>query len=113
MDATHAEQIRNTTSFATAEENEHLSALEQEKARLENAVKHLQRSNAELAVALAERGPDADFEQAVKENERVLADYRGKIYELAVEIAGIKGDVQSVTPPPNPEPDRPTPGPWL
>ena len=67
MDATHAEQIRNTTSFATAEENEHLSALEQEKARLENAVKHLQRSNAELAVALAERGPDADFEQAVKE----------------------------------------------
>ena len=41
------------------------------------------------------------------------ADYRGKIYELAVEIAGIKGDVQSVTPPPNPEPDRPTPGQWL
>ena len=55
--------IRNTTSFATAEENEHLSALEQEKARLENAVKHLQRSNAELAVALAERGPDADFDK--------------------------------------------------
>jgi hypothetical protein len=32
-------------SFSIKEDNEHLSALEQEKARLTNAVNHLQRSN--------------------------------------------------------------------
>ena len=80
-------QSANTSTFATKEENEHLSALEQEKARLENAVKHLERSNAELAEALA-AGPDRDFEEAVKENARVLSDYQQKIYKLAVEIAG-------------------------
>lgn len=113
-------QSANTSTFATKEENEHLSALEQEKARLENAVKHLERSNAELAEALA-AGPDRDFEEAVKENARVLSDYQRKIYELAVEIAGVKGEVATVTPPPPssaaptsaPEDTPENPGRWL
>ena len=92
-------QSAKTSTFATKEENEHLAALEQEKARLDNAVKHLERSNAELAEALA-AGPDRDFEEAVKENTRVLSDYQHKIYKLAVEIAGIKGEVATVTPSP-------------
>ena len=35
----------NADRFSTPEANEHLSALQQEKARLENAVRHLERSN--------------------------------------------------------------------
>lgn len=86
------------TSFSNKEENEHLAALEQEKARLLNAVKHLERSNSELTEALSSGGPDKEFEDAVKENKRVVAEYQEKIYKLTVEIAGIKGDVEQVAP---------------
>ena len=40
------------------ESNEHLAALQQEKARLENAVAHLERSNEELIAALSVDGED-------------------------------------------------------
>ena len=89
-------QSENT--FGLPEDNEHLAALEQEKARLTNAVKHLERSNQELQTALDESGPDKEYEDAVKENKEVVANYQAEIYKLAVEIAGIKGDVASVTP---------------
>lgn len=59
---------------------------------------HLQRSNAELAEALAESGPDREFEKAIKENTRIVADLQEKIYLLTVEIAGIRGNVELVTP---------------
>lgn len=86
------------TPFSNKEENEHLAALEQEKARLLNAVNHLERSNAELTEALSSGGSDKEFEDALKENKRVVAEYQEKIYKLTVEIAGIKGDVEQVTP---------------
>ena len=86
------------TTFSNKEENEHLAALEQEKDRLLNAVKHLERSNVELNEALSTNGPDHEFEDAVKENKRVVAEYQEKVYKLTVEIAGIKGEVEKVTP---------------
>jgi hypothetical protein len=86
------------TALSNKEDNEHLAALEQEKARLLNAVKHLERSNTELTEALTSGGSDKDFEDAVKENKRVVADFQEKIYKLSVEIAGITGNVEQVTP---------------
>lgn len=86
------------TTFSSKEENEHLAALEQEKARLLNAAKHLERSNAELTEALSANGPDKEFEDAIKENKRLVVEYQEKIYKLTVEIAGIKGEVEQVTP---------------
>ena len=59
-------QSENT--FGLPEDNEHLAALEQEKARLTNAVKHLERSSQELQTALDESCPDKDYEDTVKEN---------------------------------------------
>ena len=88
----------NMTAFSKKELNEHLAALEQENDRLLNAVKHLERSNVELTEALSVNGPDHEFVDAVKENKRVLAEYQEKIYKLTVEIAGIKGEVEKVTP---------------
>jgi hypothetical protein len=86
------------TALSNKEDNEHLAALEQEKARLLNAVHHLERSNAELTDALTTSGPDKEFELAVKENKRVEADFQASIYKLTVEIAGITGNVEQVTP---------------
>ena len=62
------------------------------------AVEHLERSNVELNEALSTNGPDHEFEDAVKENKRVVAEYQEKVYKLTVEIAGIKGEVEKVTP---------------
>mmetsp|Transcript_35564 Transcript_35564/g.87458 ORF Transcript_35564/g.87458 Transcript_35564/m.87458 type:complete len:99 (+) Transcript_35564:385-681(+) len=86
------------SNFASKESNEHLAALEQEKARLSNAVAHLERSNADLVAALSADGEDKEYEDAVKENKRTVADFQEKIYKLSVEIAGITGQVESVTP---------------
>jgi hypothetical protein len=43
---------------------------------LDNAVVHLLRSNTELETALAEMGPDTDFEDAIRENLEVIASKR-------------------------------------
>jgi len=101
----------NADRFSTPEANEHLSALEQEKARLENAVRHLERSNEELGEAL-EREPDPVYSEAVEENRRAVANRQREIYKLAVEIAGITGEVAQVTPPP-PAADQARGGQWL
>jgi predicted RNase H-like nuclease (RuvC/YqgF family) len=90
----------DTDRFSTPETNEHLSALQQEKARLENAVKHLERSNAELAEALAKEA-DPVYSDAVKENKRTVNNHQVEIYKLALEIAGITGEVAQVTPLPS------------
>ena len=50
-----------SSKFDTKEENEHLAALEQEKARLENACAHLERSNVELGQAIQADGEDAEY----------------------------------------------------
>jgi len=101
----------NADRFSTPEANEHLSALQQEKARLENAVRHLERSNEELGEAL-EREPDPVYSEAVEENRRAVANHQREIYKLAVEIAGITGEVAQVTPPP-PSADQARGGQWL
>jgi transcription initiation factor TFIID subunit TAF12 len=87
-----------SSKFDTKEENEHLAALEQEKARLENACAHLERSNVELGQAIQADGEDAEYAEAIRENKNVLSDYQEKIYKLSVEIAGIKGEIDQVTP---------------
>ena len=102
-----------TTTFSNKEENEHLAALEQEKARLLNAVHHLERSNVELAEALSTTGPDKEFEDAVRENKRVVVEYQEKIYKLTVEIAGIRGDVAQVTPKGGAAEEAAADGQWL
>jgi len=103
--------------FSTPETNEHLSALTQEKARLENCVTHLLRSNVELTEALR-TDPDEEYANAVKENKRTINSHQGEIYNLAVEISGITGNVNQFTPrPPGIEPPLSTPaaeqGQWL
>jgi hypothetical protein len=81
----------SSNKFDTKEENEHLAALEQEKSRLENACVHLERSNLELGQAIDADGDDPEYAEAIR-------DYQEKIYTLSVEIAGIKGEVDTVTP---------------
>ena len=94
---THALTM-SSNKFDTKEENEHLAALEQEKSRLENACVHLERSNLELGQAIDADGDDPEYAEAIRENKKVLSDYQEKIYTLSVEIAGIKGEVDTVTP---------------
>ena len=96
-DQTNERQLQS--DFSTPEVNEHLSALQQEKARLENCVAHLERSNLELQEALL-TDPDEEYQNAVKENKRTINAHQGEIYKIAVEIAGITGKVSQVTPPP-------------
>eukprot|EP00897_Mesotaenium_endlicherianum_P006690 jgi/Mesen1/6049/ME000308S05246 len=61
--------------------------LEAEKARLENAVKHLVRSNEELQAALAAGDSDPEYERAIQENQEVIQAMREKIALLEAEIA--------------------------
>lgn len=58
-------------------------ALAAEQARLANAVAHLERSNDELRAALVDAPGDVDYEEALVENARVVANYRARIAELA------------------------------
>ncbi|GBG71040.1 hypothetical protein CBR_g8339 [Chara braunii] len=67
--------------------------LEIEKNRLENAVKHLLRSNEELAEAL-QSSPDPDFEQAIDENRKVVDEMREKIARLEEELHDLRGPHQ-------------------
>ena len=97
-----------SSKFDTKEENEHLAALEQEKARLENACAHLERSNVELGQAIQADGEDAEYAEAI------LSDYQEKIYKLSVEIAGIKGQIDQVTPQQQQQQQQqPADGQWL
>eukprot|EP00850_Spirogloea_muscicola_P022885 SM000316S12300 [mRNA] locus=s316:105669:106122:- [translate_table: standard] len=66
-----------------------LTLLELEKARLENALAHLRQSNAQLAEAL-QTGPDADFEQAIKENVVVIKEMEEKVARLQDEVEELK-----------------------
>ena len=43
-----------------------VQVLEIERDRLKNSCTHLQRSNAELQIAIEEAGPDPDFKQAIE-----------------------------------------------
>jgi hypothetical protein len=52
------------------------------------------------------------YSEAVEENRRAVANHQREIYKLAVEIAGITGEVAQVTPPP-PAADQARGGQWL
>jgi chromosome segregation ATPase len=72
-----------------------LEQLEGDKARLENAVVHLQRSINELKSAIASEGDeDREFKKAIEENIVVIAKYTAKIERLDKEIKELKIGIQ-------------------
>lgn len=62
-------------------EEQDTRVLEHELAEIKNSVRMLEMSNHELEQALLE-GPDDDFEQALRENEQVLARKRALIEKI-------------------------------
>ncbi|KNC52092.1 uncharacterized protein AMSG_00920 [Thecamonas trahens ATCC 50062] len=58
--------------------------------RLENAVSKLVESNEALVEALEAEPDDVDFQEAVAENEGVIAKYRSQIAELEA-LIGVSG----------------------
>ncbi|CAI7768759.1 unnamed protein product [Closterium sp. NIES-53] len=74
----------------TQDQQQRLELLELEEKRLQNAVRHLIRSNEELQAAdVAE--PDPVYREALMENQVVVQSLREKIALLQAEIAEIKG----------------------
>jgi len=71
------------------------SLLEEEMAKLENAVAHLLRSNQEIKEELSEHGRDPELKTAMEENIVIIAKYRARIESLREEINKAKGDVGS------------------
>ncbi|CAI6003093.1 unnamed protein product [Closterium sp. NIES-65] len=74
----------------TQDQQQRLELLELEEKRLQNAVRHLIRSNEELQAAdVAE--PDPVYREALMENQVVVQSLREKIALLQAEIAEMKG----------------------
>eukprot|EP00877_Chromochloris_zofingiensis_P005476 jgi/Chrzof1/1492/Cz10g09250.t1 len=74
------------------------SELELERDRLQNAVAHLERSNAELGEAIAETGPDREYKTAIEDNIVTIARYRAHIAALEEEIQRITGQASNGQP---------------
>jgi hypothetical protein len=65
--------------------------LKAELIHLRNAIAHLEKSIAELKLALATEGPDPEYTQAINENIMVLAKQRARQATLEEEIAKVEG----------------------
>ena len=73
--------------------------LESEIQELEHAVVHLVRSNDELVQAIAEQGPDRDYQEAINDNIVTIARHRARIASLKEQLRamhhGAMGDVHT------------------
>lgn len=88
---------------ATGEE-EKLEGLEAEAARLANAIAHLERSQVELAEALAEDPGEAEYTAALAENAETLKELAAKRQALLDAVAEARARA------PKPPPEQ---GAWL
>ena len=72
--------------FATALETLPVSNLYAKTFEIRNSMAHLERSNAELELFMAESGRDADCEQAVEENKRVIDRMKQRVELIKAEV---------------------------
>ena len=67
------------------------SALKDEIDRLENSVRHLERSNRELKEELEANGRDVDYQVAIGDNIVLLAKQKARIASLKEELVTLEG----------------------
>mmetsp|Transcript_26088 Transcript_26088/g.67434 ORF Transcript_26088/g.67434 Transcript_26088/m.67434 type:complete len:130 (+) Transcript_26088:404-793(+) len=68
-----------------------VDVLQEELSRLENAVRHLRRSNTEMKEALASEGPDRDLKEAIEENIVTIAKYVADIDGIQQQLRDLRG----------------------
>mmetsp|Transcript_27617 Transcript_27617/g.49251 ORF Transcript_27617/g.49251 Transcript_27617/m.49251 type:complete len:129 (-) Transcript_27617:829-1215(-) len=68
-----------------------LDVVQEELSRLENAVRHLRRSNAEMKEELTSNGPDRELKEAIEENIVTIAKYVADIEGLKTQLRELGG----------------------
>ena len=67
--------------------------LKLEIAQLQHAVVHLLRSNEQLRQAIAERGPDRDYQDAINENIVTIARHKARIASIKEQLHAMGAEV--------------------